>query len=127
VFICLVAVKVASSPEKEARVWISHWAAAFRQCHSLGEIDALSAKERRPIYTRRFPDGFWVAAVNEYNCSAGAGFNAAVFYDSTGRVQVDRSHHFCGFEGLESDLARISATSFGGFYAGLPCHLVESR
>jgi hypothetical protein len=114
-------------PEKEAPLWITHWSAALRQCHSLEEIHALSVKANRSIYTRNLPDGSWVAAVNEYNCSDGAGFNTAVFCDSTGRIQVDRSHHFCGFEGLNADLSRVTATSLRDFYTALPCRLTESR
>jgi len=127
VVIYVVASNVIYDPKKEAPIWIAHWTATFRQCHSLEDIRALSARARRFVYTRTFADGSWVAAVNEYACTDGAGFDAAVFYDSTGRVQVDRSHHFCGFEGLGADLSRVSATSLHDFYLGLPCHLSEPQ
>jgi hypothetical protein len=127
VFICILAVNITHNPEREAPIWIAHWTAEFQQCHSLENIGALSVRTRRSIYTRTFADGSWVAAVNEYACTDGAGFDAAIFYDSTGRVQVDRLHHFCGFEGLSADLSRVSATSLHDFYAGLPCHFTESR
>jgi hypothetical protein len=127
VVLYILAVNITHNPERDAPIWIAHWTAEFRQCHSLADISALSTRARRSVYSRTFPDGSWVAAVNEYACTDGAGFDAAVFYDSTGRVQVDRSHHFCGFEGLDADLSRVSATSLHDFYAGLPCHFTESR
>lgn len=127
VIIYLVAVNVLHDQEKEAPIWIAHWTTAFHQCHSLDDIRALSKKSGRSIYTRTFTDGSWVAAVNEYNCSDGAGFNAAVFYDNTGSVRVDRSHHFCGSEGLGAELSRLSAASLRNFYLELPCHLSESQ
>ena len=126
VVIYVVAFNVMYDPNKEAPIWIANWTATFRQCHSLEDVNALSKRPgMRWIYTRTFADGSWVAAVNEYACTDGAGFDAAVFYESAGKVQVDRSHHFCGAEGLDADLSRISATSLHGFYAGLPCHFTE--
>jgi hypothetical protein len=127
VLIYVLAVNLTRNPEGDAPLWIDHWTAELRQCHSLAEISALSTRAQRSVWTRTFPDGSWVAAVNEYACADGAGFDAAVFCDSTGRVQVDRSHHFCGFEGLDACLSRVSAKSLHEFYAGLPCHFTEPR
>lgn len=127
IIVCILLRSVTYNPQKEAPLWIAHWTAEFRQCHSLADINALSARTHRSIYTKTFPDGSWVAAVNEYACTDGAGFDAAVFYDSSGRAQVDRSHHFCGFEGLDADLSRVSAISLRDFYADLPCHFTEAQ
>ena len=127
VVIYVVASSVMYNPKKEAPIWIDHWITTFRQCHSLGDIQALSKRVGFEIYTRTFQDGSWVAAANEWACSSGAGFDAAVFYDNTGRVLIDTSHHFCGGEGLYAECNRVSATSLNNFYAGLPCKLTESH
>jgi hypothetical protein len=127
VVIYVMASSAMYDPKKEAPIWIDHWTTTFRQCHSLDDIHALSKQVRFEIYTRTFSDGSWVAAANEWNCTDGAGFDAAVFYDSTGRVMTDTSHHFCGGEGLYAECNRVSATSLHDFYAGLPCKFTESH
>ena len=125
--IYVVAFNVRYDPKKEAPIWIAHWTDTFRQCHSLDDIHALSKRVGFEIYTRSFSDGTWVAAVCEWDCTDGAGFNAAVFYDNGGKVHVDRSHHFCGGESLYAECGRVSATSLHDFYAGLPCHFTEPQ
>jgi hypothetical protein len=126
VFIVAMLVRVPMAKEAKAAKWSAFWSEQFRRCHTLAEVQALARPEL--IYTRTFPDGSWVAAKNEWDCTDGAGFDAAIFYDSTSRLQVDRLHHFCGFEGLEGELRGISATSLRDFYAALQqCQLKELK
>jgi hypothetical protein len=64
--------------------------------------------------------------MSEHSCSSGAGFDATIFYDSSGAVRVDRTHHFCGIEGLQSELGSVAATSLADFYTGLhQCQLAK--
>jgi len=102
----------------------SHFVSArskrFRTCRTLPDAEHVAP------FTRGFSDGSWVAAVSEHSCSSGAGFDATVFYDSRGIIRVDRSHHFCGVEGLESELRQVAATSLADFYRGLQqCQLTQ--
>src|SRR5438105_3117562 len=94
-----------SSRDARASHFVSVQSERLRKCHALPEA------QRVAQFTRSFSDGSWVAAISEHSCSSGAGFDATVFYDSTGIVRVDRSHHFCGLEGLQSELRGVTAIS----------------
>src|SRR5436309_133640 len=75
------------SPERRASRWVSHWSEQFHRCHSLRDIHSLPKSERPDlIITKTFSDGAWVAVVSEHDCTDGAGFDAAVFYDSRGTI-----------------------------------------
>jgi hypothetical protein len=99
--------------EAKASCFVASNGALLRSCRDLKEA------QRVAQFTRKFSDQTWVAAISEHSCSSGAGFDATVFYDSKGVVRVDRAHHFCGVEGLQSELNRVAANTLPDFYAGL--------
>lgn len=68
---------------------------------------------------RTFDSGEWVAARSEYSCVDGAGFDATVFLDSRGAIKYQVGHHFCGYEGLSSELQKVDTQNLTGFYAKL--------
>ena len=76
-------------------------------------------KSQSLIYTRIFPNGEWIAARTEYACSDGAGFDATVFRGSKGRILYQTEHHFCGYEGLSSELNDVTAETLVDFYNNL--------
>lgn len=107
------------SRDARASHFVSAQSERLRTCRTLPEV------QRVAQFTRSFSDGSWVAAISEHSCSSGAGFDATVFYDSTGVVREERSHHFCGSEGLENELGRVAANSVTEFYGALQLQLAE--
>ncbi|MGV3722182.1 MAG: hypothetical protein ACO1SX_14830 [Actinomycetota bacterium] len=93
--------------------FIQRWSAELRSARTLAEA------QRLPVYTRRFANGEWVAAVHAHACCSGGGFDATVLYDSRGELRADRSHRFCGVEALEAELEDLPARSLSEFRAGL--------
>jgi len=93
--------------------FISEWSATLA---GISESNMLEIAGSDPIYTRHFANGEWIVAHTEYACSDGAGFDATVFRDSNGLIQYQKNHHFCGYEGLSSELAAVSADSLPAFY-----------
>ncbi|NLI76624.1 MAG: hypothetical protein GX442_09300 [Candidatus Riflebacteria bacterium] len=63
-----------------------------------------------------FPDGSWIAMANEHSCCSGAGFDCVVAIDSKGDFRVDPDKNFCGREGLENCLGKVTASSVAEFY-----------
>ena len=107
-------------------------ARASRFIHSKGALlkncESYADAQRVAQFARKFSDGTWVAVISEHACSSGAGFDATIFYDSSGIMRVDKTHHFCGTEGLENELSRVTASTLREFYAGLPdCKLAQLR
>lgn len=96
--------------------FVKDWISTFNQCKTVSRIQNLP-RDKRPdlIVVRRFPDQQWVAAVADSTCSRAGGWDAAVFYDSRGRLH-QTEHHFCGYEGLTDDINRIKANSLAEFY-----------
>jgi hypothetical protein len=118
--VLLVAVGLAAWHWKRAQdpmAFVNHWGEIFRQ-HSTPEAFHQLAVVERPdlIYLRRFDNGEWVAARTEYSCTGGAGFDATVFLDSHGVIRFQVGHHFCGYEGLCSELREIKADTVAEFY-----------
>jgi hypothetical protein len=115
-----LAIPLLASRDARASRFVSSTSAALRACHGLEETQHVAQ------FMRTFSDGTWVAAISEHSCSSGAGFEATVFYDTTGAVWVDRTHHFCGVEGLQSELSSFVAPTLRDFYAGLhQCQLAQ--
>jgi hypothetical protein len=69
------------------------------------------------VSVRTFPSGEWYVATCEHACCSGAGFDATVIRDSTGAIYADKTHTFCGVEGMAEDLSYIKADSLAEFYA----------
>jgi hypothetical protein len=102
--------------ERQKEAYIARWASVFGEKHDLSDLRALGQHETP--YIVEFENGEWVAAKSECAC-AGAGFDATVFVDGRGAVHYQENHHFCGGEGLASELTRIGAKDLEGFYNGL--------
>jgi len=118
---CVVAAIIAGqlffrmAPER----FVDRWAGLFRGCNGLASVESLSNREAKgALYIREFADGEWVAVSSECSCT-GAGFDASVFYDSTGAIYSDTTHHFCGYEGLCGELNGIDASGLDDFYMAL--------
>ena len=101
------------------RSFINHWSKEFRKCSNLQAIETLQEQEKAHIYRRTFANGDWVAVKMEHACCSGAGFDATVFYDSSGKVYCDTSYTFCGYEVLNKCLNKIKADSLKDFYSVL--------
>lgn len=119
----LMAWLVQTVPRWRAEAFIARWSAQLRKCGSIRAVKALPDADW--VYTRKLPSGEWVAAASEHSCCAGAGFDATVFWDSTGRLQCDTSYSFCG--GPAGELDRVEARSLREFYARLPSLRLQSR
>jgi|GEM_PF-4153282 len=96
-------------------VLIREWAERLRAVPSLAAAQQLAKKE--PVYVRTFSSGEWDVATCEHSCCSGAGFDAKVIRDSTGAIYADKTHTFCGAEGMAEDLSYIQADSLAEFYA----------
>lgn len=94
-----------------------------RRLHSLGNLSAIEdytqTHPRAPLYLLSFPSGEWVAVAMEHACCSGAGFNATIFYDSSGATYIDTTHSFCGVEGSGEELGRAGVDSLATFYPQL--------
>jgi hypothetical protein len=113
-------VALGSHSGERASRFVATQSQRLRACRTLPEVRQVAD------FTRTFPDGSWVAAVSEHACCSGAGFNATVFYDSSGGIRVDQTHAFCGTEGLQGELNQIAGNSLAAFYAGLhQCQLAN--
>lgn len=98
------------------RAFVKDWGSTFKQCKTIEQIQGLP-QDKRPdlIVIRRFPNQQWVAAVADSTCSRTGGFDAAVFYDSQGHLHQSQ-HHFCGYEGLSSNINSVKGKSLSEFY-----------
>jgi hypothetical protein len=97
-------------------VFVRSWTARLRPCKSLTDIALLPERDR--ILTQEFSNGEWVAGVMEHSCCSGAGFDATIFKDSRGKIFVDRTYSFCGYEELEQ-LFGPTIRSLDEFYSAL--------
>lgn len=70
-----------------------------------GEAPAPEPFPGAKLVKYRFPDGSWFAAAEHDTHDEGLEWDRTVFFDSRGRSRVSR-HHFCGWEGLLSELTR---------------------
>jgi hypothetical protein len=102
--------------------FVERWGAIFQRCG-----DATAYPEDKPFMIRKLPDGDvvvrslsdgqWVAVASV--CSCQDGFDASVFYDSSGLIQYNTEHHFCGYEGLCGGINGVEASGLAQFYKGL--------
>lgn len=118
--IAAIAIITRLVPDRRPERFVAHWAELFRGVSTPDDLTGICAEDRPDlIFTRRFPSGEWVMARTEYSCSDGAGFDATVFRDSSGGIQYQMGHHFCGFEGLCRELNSPGATNVAGFFDSL--------
>jgi len=107
-----------TSAEHRARQFIDHWAKRLGDC-TPDTVHRLPPSERPDlIYVRQFENGEWLLARGAHAC-AGGDFDATVFRDSAGTIHHQRTHHFCGYEGLSGELDAIAAKSLSQFYRQL--------
>jgi hypothetical protein len=111
---------IPSAPDNRRAEFVEHWARLFEDCSDLEAVESLRGRESPELlYVSKFANGEWIAVRMEYACGDGAGFDASVFVDSTGKICFDTSHHFCGYEALEAELGGINAANLAELYSGL--------
>jgi hypothetical protein len=85
------------------------WVADFRRCHSRADAER-AARGRNVLFTSfTLHDGTWVAVAARPACTDASPPDRVVIADATGRVLVSKTAHFCGYEGLMSDLHDVRA------------------
>jgi hypothetical protein len=115
--ISIVILRFHVNTEHRAVEFIRHWASLFQGCRNTSSIRSLPESEN--IFIRVFSNQQWIAVRSEADCTDGAGFMASVFVDSEGAVKFQRGYHFCGYEGLSSELSKVKADNLAEFYAAL--------
>jgi hypothetical protein len=115
--LCSVSLTLFSASKPNPMPFVKHWVHEFQE-HKNKESFSRISKSDRPdlIVIRGFANRDWIAARTEYSCMDGAGFDATVFIDSKGQIAYQIGHHFCGYEGLCSELNKVEASSLAEFY-----------
>jgi len=118
--VLLVSGILGCSSDVRAERFIDDWAVRLSELENPADVrGAPSVDWPDLVYVRRLANGEWIAARTEYSCDGGDGFDATVFVDSSGLVQYQIGHHFCGHDALDYELGSIDATDLAGFYRAL--------
>lgn len=101
--------------------YVEKWSASLTSLEDPADTQGLPPSEWTDgVWVRRFQSGEWVAAraTDPEVSHRSGGFDATVFCDSNGLVQVDTSTHVCTFDALDEYLGEsaIEATGLVGFY-----------